>query len=136
MAFMSLYLPVSLSGLKATNVEEHNSIGTCNREADAKTMENDLNQRPVCSTTEQLQATGEELSSEKEVLSENAKTLKYDENHVTSKLSPSQSDNYPARRFAQLRLNTMHNQRNSSLKRSPFREISCNDNRQTIWRPW
>ena len=125
---------MSLSELKTTNAEERISIETCNREADAKTRKNDLNQLPVCSTKEQLQAKGEEIS-EKEVPSENAKTLKYDENHVTNKLSPSQSDNYPARRFAELR-NTMHNQRNSTLKRSPFREINCNGNKQTIWRPW
>lgn len=106
-------------------MEERNSIETCNREADAKTRENDLNKLQGFSTKEQLQVTGEE----------NAKTLKYDEDHVSNKLYPSQSENYPARRFAELQ-NTMHNQKNSTLKRSPFREINCNDNKQPIWRPW
>jgi len=106
-------------------VEERNSIETCNREADAKTRENDLNKLQGFSIKEQLQVTGEE----------NAKTLKYDEDHVSNKLYPSQSENYPARRFAELR-NTIHNQRNSTLKRSPFRETNCNDNKQPIWRPW
>ena len=110
-------------------MEESSSIETCNREQDAKTRENDLNKQPVSSTKEQFQATGEEIS-EKEVSSESAKTLKYDENYVTNERSPSQSENYPASR------NTMYNQRNCTLQRTPFREINCNDNKQTIWRPW
>lgn len=116
-------------------MKERNWTATCNRaEMDAKTRENDLNKEPVCSTKQQLQTIGEERS-QKDVPSENAKTLKYDENCVTNKLSPSQLENYPACRFTELR-NTLYNQiNNTPVKRSPFREINCNDNKP-IWRPW
>lgn len=116
------------------NMEERNSTETCNREPDAKTRGNDLNKQSVCSAKEQLQTTEEDRSA-KEVPSENAKTLKCEENYVTNKLSPSQSENFRASRFGELR-NTMYDQRNSTLRRTPFREINCNDNKQTIWRPW
>jgi len=115
-------------------VEEPNSADTSNRKKDTKAWENDLNKQPVSSTKEQLQTTEEEIS-EKKFPSENAKTLKYDENYATNKLSSSQSENYPASRFAELR-NLMYNQRNGALKRTPFREINGNDNKQLIWRPW
>lgn len=115
-------------------MEEPNSADTSNRKKDTKAWENDLNKQPVSSTKEQLQTTEEEIS-EKKFPSENEKTLKYDENYATNKLSSSQSENYPASRFAELR-NPMYNQRNGALKRTPFREINGNDNKQLIWRPW
>ena len=118
------------------NMEERNSTETCNKVPDAKTRGNEIqvNKQSVCSTEEQPQTTGEDIS-EKEVPSENAKTSKYDENYATNKLSPSQSENYPASKLAEFR-NTLFDQRNSALRRTPFREINCNDNKQTIWRPW
>lgn len=116
-------------------MEEPNSADTSNRKQDTKTWENDFrNKQLVSSTIEQLQTTEEEIF-EKKVPSENAKTLKYEENYATNKLSPSQPENYPASRFVELR-NPMYNQRNSALKRTPFREINGNDNKQLIWRPW
>ena len=133
MAYMNYIRHNFLSELKAANVIERLSTETCNREVDAKTWENDLNKEPVCLTKEQLQTTGEERS-EKDSPSENAKTSQNDENHVTNRLSPSQSENYPAPRFAELQ-NTVYNQRNSTLKSSPLCEIDCNNNKP-IWRPW
>lgn len=122
-----------------TNVENRKSIETYRREPDTKTHGDNLNKQSGCSTAkEQVQTRGEEIL-EKEVWSENAKTLNYDENCATnSVLLSSQSQNFPCR-FAGFR-NATDDKRNGAPWRTPFRELNCNNkqekSKQTIWRPW
>lgn len=120
-------------------MEDRQSMDTYNREMHAKTHECNSNKQSICLAKEQDQRRGEELL-EKEVRSENAKTVNYDKNYnaINNELFPSQSQNFP-RRFAVFR-NVTNEQRNGSLRRTPFRELNCNNkqekSKQTIWRPW
>ncbi|KAL9959845.1 hypothetical protein ACROYT_G033205 [Oculina patagonica] len=121
-----------------TNVENHKSMETYRREPD--TNENDSNKQSDCSPAkEQVQTRREEIL-EKEVRSENAKTLNYDENcAANSVLFSRQSQSYP-RRFAGFRNETDEHRNGAPLRRTPFRELNFNNkqekSKQTIWRPW
>ena len=138
--FFLTYTPrTTLSELMETNMEDRKSMDTYSRELHAKTYEHNLNKQSVCLAKEQDQTRGEELL-EKEVRSENAKTGNYDENYnaTNNELFPSQSRNCPCR--VTVSRNVTNEQRNGSPRRTPFRELNCNNkqekSKQTIWRPW